>query len=61
MKRTKRMDPYLLSRQKWELQYVVEKLRKEGFKKLEVRDILIALKAVGRSRRKVYNYLRKNY
>lgn len=48
----KKMDPYLVSRQKWELQYVATKTGQT------IVSVLAAIKAVGRSRRKVYNWLR---
>ena len=53
-----KMDRHLISKQKWEIEYVADKIAKEGF--LCTRhNVLEALKVVGRSRRKVYNHLRR--
>lgn len=58
-KKTRKMDPYFVSRQRWELRYVAYKLDDEGYPVL-VEDVKDAIKAVGKSRKKVYNWLRKN-
>lgn len=52
MKKHRKMDPYLVSQQKWELAYIA---RKFGASIQTVRRIV---KAVGRSRQKVYATLR---
>lgn len=61
-KKHPKLDPYLISRQKWELSYVVRKISSEYLSGYEIyiEDVLAAIKAVGRSRKKVYNWLRKN-
>lgn len=52
MKKHRKMDPYLVSKQKWEISYIASKFRVSA---ATVRRIL---KAVGRSRQKVYAILR---
>lgn len=49
----RKMDPNFVSTQKWEIQYVATKFK---VKPEKVRE---AKKTVGKSRRKIYNYLRK--
>lgn len=51
MKRHK-MDPRLVSRQKWEIYYIAHKFG------VTTREVLAAISRVGRSRRKVYAELR---
>lgn len=48
----KRLDPHVVSMQPFELSYICKKF---GVSKDKVLD---AKKAVGRSRKKIYNYLR---
>lgn len=55
-----KMDRHLVSRQKWELDYIANKLTLEGHKCWKG-VILEAIRVVGRSRRKVYTYLRNNF
>lgn len=56
-----KLDPYFISlRQKYEITYIVSKFRGEGYiiTPLEVRAVI---KTVGKSRHKVYNFIRKNF
>lgn len=52
MRRPRKMDPYLVSKQKWELAYIARKF------KTKASTVLRIVKAVGRSRQKVYATLR---
>lgn len=52
MKKHRKMDPYLVSHQKWEIAYIAHKF---GASTKTVQRII---KAVGRSRQKVYAVLR---
>jgi len=51
----KKMDSYLISNQAWELDYVAQKFS------IGRKDVRAAIKAVGNSRRKVYNWIRQNF
>lgn len=53
-KRRKFADTLMVSNQKWEIQYIASKF---GIYPEQVRD---AKKAIGRSRRKLYAYIREN-
>lgn len=55
-----KMDRYLVSKQQWELDYIVNKICKEASDPFACSksDVLNAIKSVGRSRRKVYAFLR---
>jgi len=56
----KKMDRYLIAaNQKYELDYVVAKMKKEG---IMVSTAMVSqiIKEVGRSRRKVYKNIREN-
>ncbi len=57
-KKVHKMDPYTISNQRWELDWVVRKMKREG-KIISTVQVQLAKKMVGKSRRKVYNYLRK--
>lgn len=48
----RKMDPRLVSSQKWELTYIADKIG------VSINAVKAAIKQVGRSRRKVYAYLR---
>lgn len=50
-----KMDPHLVSKQDWELNYL---LRKFNCKRSDLKN---AIKAVGNSRKKVYQYLRLRF
>jgi len=53
-----KMDRHLIAtNQPYEIEYVIKKLAKEGLT-VSKADVLKAIKAVGRSRRKVYAALR---
>lgn len=52
MKKHKKMDPYLVSKQPWEIAYIASKF------KVSAKTVRRILKAVGRSRQKVYAALR---
>lgn len=56
-----KIDPYVISiKQKHEVPRIIKKFRKEGYiiTALEVRAIV---KSIGRSRRKVYRFIRENF
>lgn len=63
MKKTFKMDRFLVSKQMWELNYIVHKIGKEKGNPFAITktDVLKAVHCVGRSRRKVYKYLRNNF
>lgn len=48
----KKMDAHLVSNQIWELRYIAKKFN------LTIPEVKAAKKKVGRSRRKLYRYLR---
>lgn len=53
-----KLDPYFISlKQKYELTHVQNKFHKEGIQ-LSLDDIKAIVKTVGKSRRKVYAYIR---
>lgn len=52
MKKHRKMDPYLVSKQPWEIAYIGQKF------KVSAQTVRRILKAVGRSRQKVYAVLR---
>ena len=55
-----KMDPLLIAvHEPHETAHVVAKLKKEGFRRIGVIHVHDAVKAVGHSRRKVYNHLRQ--
>lgn len=61
MKKHPKLDPNLVAiSQKYELDYIVGKFKKEGTK-ITSKDIREAVKKVGRSRRKVYGWLRDKF
>jgi len=56
-----KMDPYLISNVKYEIDYVVSWAHKQGLVKVNSKIVRAVVKKIGRSRRKVYNYLKKNF
>jgi hypothetical protein len=53
-----KLDPYLISlKQKYELTYIVARFKKLGIT-VTADDVRAAVRAVGKSRRKVYNRLK---
>lgn len=61
MKKHPKLDPNLVAiSQKYELDYIVGKFKKEGTK-ITSANIRVAVKSVGRSRRKVYGWLRSKF
>lgn len=60
MIKQRKMDPNFVSNQKWEIQYVSDKIKKEGHA-VTPEIVRATKKLVGRSRRKIYSYLRINY
>ena len=58
MKKHPKMDRYLISKQKWELEWVIKRMWDKEKISCSVNDVLFAIKKVGRSRRKVYQWLR---
>lgn len=56
----RKMDRYLISKQTWELDYIVAKMKKEGIT-VTADMVSDVIKEVGRSRRQVYKNIRENY
>ena len=56
-----KMDPYLISNVKYEIDYVVSWAHKQGLATVTSKIVYAVVKNIGRSRRKVYNYLKKNF
>lgn len=51
----RKLDPRMVSNQKWEIQYIASKF------KIKPDKVRQAKKAVGKSRNKVYKYIRENF
>jgi len=52
-----KMDQHLISNQKWEIEYVVSKLKNEGIT-VTAEQVKVAVKKCNNSRRKTYGVLR---
>lgn len=57
-KKHPKMDRYLISKQKWEIDYVVKKMHKEGHKAITEHEVELLISLHGNGRRKIYKKLR---
>lgn len=60
IRKGRKMDRYTVSDQPWELQYVKQRMEFEGIV-VDTDSVKFAKKSVGRSRTKIYEYLRTTY
>lgn len=56
-----KLDPYFISlKQRYEIEWVINRFQRIGIA-ITAQDVKDVVKKVGKSRKKVYNYINKNF